>query len=267
MERWKKIFLYLTAAASWFSTQAGMTAAQNSLHEHNELDDKNSEAVYLKQLKKVRSNDGRVASQIDELFEDELDETMNYGHRSHSSHSSHRSHYSGSSGGHSGHSSHQSHYSGSGVYHGGGGYSGSSSSGSSSGDSSGGGSSSAPAPEKDIIPIIEIQRQLNILGYNCGAEDGRKGAATVAAIKKFQIEYGLTADGIVDWKTESWLNSTKIDAIRDALQKFGYKFNPALGNGRTQEVADAIYDFQSKHNLESNGRIDLKTKRALGLGG
>lgn len=263
MDRWKKFFLYLTAAASWFSTQTGMTAVHNSSIDQNEFSDRNSDEIYLKQVKRVRSNDGRVASQIDELFEDELDETMNYGHRSHSSH---RSHYSGASGRHTSHISHQSHYSGSGGYYDDD-YSGSSSGGSSRGGSSSGGSSSAPTPKKDIIPVIEIQRQLNILGYNCGTEDGQKGAATVNAIKNFQIEYGLPADGIVDWKTESWLNSTKIDAIREALQKFGYKFNPALGNGRTKEVADAIYDFQVKNNLDANGRIDLKTKRALGLGG
>ncbi|MBQ9479501.1 MAG: peptidoglycan-binding protein [Selenomonadaceae bacterium] len=107
---------------------------------------------------------------------------------------------------------------------------------------------------------------MNLLGYSCGTESGEKDANTVNAIKTFQIEYGLPADGIVDWKTESWLNSTKIEAIRAALQKFGYKLNPG-GKGRTQDVIDAIYDFQARHNLDTTGRIDLKTKRALGLGG
>ena len=193
MDKWKKFCLHLTAAASWFLTQSSLTTAQPPAIVPEELND--TDEIYLRQHKPVRANDSKVASQIDELFEGEFTETVDYGHRSHSSH---RSHYSGSSGIHRSHISHQSHYSGSDDYDDGYG------SGSSSSGSSGGGSrSSAQAPKKDIISVADIQKQLNLLGYSCGTESGEKDANTVNAIKTFQIEYGLPADGIVDWKTES----------------------------------------------------------------
>lgn len=261
MKTWSRFLLYLTAAASWFSTQTGMTAEQSlSTNQNNRVDE-----IYLKQNFKAKFNKSSTASQVDELFEDEFTESINYGHRSHSSHSSHSSHYSGATGKHRSHISHQSHYSA---------YDSSGGSHSSpgvyrppSGSSGGTGSSSAPAPQKDIIPIIDIQKQLNSLGYSCGSENGVKDDKTIAAIKKFQVEYDLPVDGIVGWKTESWLNSTHIFDVRTALERLGYKFDSRLGSGRTSEVVDAIKDFQTNHNLESHGRIDRKTKKALGLGG
>lgn len=264
MSKWKKFWLYFVTALAWLSSQIGITAAhgwQNTPDVAND-DSDDSEIVFVPSAKNLKTQNGAL-SRVDELFNSDFAETVNYGHRSHRSH---RSHYSGSGGG-------RYYYDDEDSYSSGGGYSGGGSrrsgGGSSSGSGSRSGGSSAPvAPaKKDILPIATIQKQLNLLGYNCGEESGTKNENTINAIKTFQIEYGLTADGYVDWKTESWLNSTKIEAIREALTKLGYKFNPSLGNGRTQEVINAIYDFQARHNLDQNGRIDLKTKRALGLGG
>lgn len=261
MKNWSRFLLYLTAAASWFSTQSEVTAEQSlSKAQNNRVDE-----IYLRQHFKAKFNNSATAAQVDELLDGEFTESINYGHRSHSSHSSHSSHYSGATGKHRSHISHQSHYS---AYDSSGGNHSSPNVYRPPSRSSGGtGSSSAPAPQKDIIPVIDIQKQLNQLGYDCGSENGIKNDKTIAAIKKFQTEYDLPADGIVGWKTESWLNSTRISDVRTALEKFGYKFAGSSGSGRTTEVVDAIKDFQTNHELESHGRIDRKTKKALGLGG
>ncbi|MFR9064943.1 MAG: peptidoglycan-binding domain-containing protein, partial [[Clostridium] scindens] len=50
-----------------------------------------------------------------------------------------------------------------------------------------------------------MQERLNALGYDCGAVDGINGTKTQAAIKAFQRDYGLVADGIVGPKTWSKL--------------------------------------------------------------
>ena len=45
--------------------------------------------------------------------------------------------------------------------------------------------------------VRELQRQLTDLGYSCGVADGVFGAKTETAVKDFQRDHGLKADGIV----------------------------------------------------------------------
>ncbi len=52
----------------------------------------------------------------------------------------------------------------------------------------------------------QIQQKLKDLGYYNGAVDGVLGKASIAAIKKFQKDNGLVADGIVGSKTAAKLN-------------------------------------------------------------
>lgn len=52
---------------------------------------------------------------------------------------------------------------------------------------------------------VSLQRRLSELGYNCGTPDGVVGKKTKTAIKAFQQDYGLLADGIVGIKTRSAL--------------------------------------------------------------
>ena len=40
-----------------------------------------------------------------------------------------------------------------------------------------------------------LQENLNALGYSCGTPDGKYGANTAAAVRKFQMEHGLAVDG------------------------------------------------------------------------
>ena len=113
-----------------------------------------------------------------------------------------------------------------------------------------------PVHDINDDPVSTIRR---IINYNFINENILRQAFTRRA---FQIEYGLNADGYVDWQTEAWVNATKIEYVRNALKEKGYKLDE--GTGRSQTVTDAIKDFQKKNGLDVNGRIDLKTKQTLG---
>lgn len=45
--------------------------------------------------------------------------------------------------------------------------------------------------------VKQLQEWLNQLGYDCGRPDGIFGTQTEFAVKKFQVNHGLKADGIV----------------------------------------------------------------------
>ena len=44
--------------------------------------------------------------------------------------------------------------------------------------------------------VVELQKKLNELGYNCGNPDGNFGTQTDNAVRKFQADYNLKVDGI-----------------------------------------------------------------------
>ena len=50
--------------------------------------------------------------------------------------------------------------------------------------------------------VTVLQQRLNTLGFNVGAADGSFGAGTLAAVKAFQAQKGITpADGVVNAAT------------------------------------------------------------------
>ena len=200
MKKSKKVWLTIVTVSSWALAQLGLPTIAQAWEPYSDdlkILDHNG-AVNLNRFKgnNFKSKDSlphkQVFDSIDGIFSNDLVEMAHYSHRSHSSHRSHYSHYSSSSGR-------------------GGGYSGGYSSGSSGSSSSG---YVAPAQPSDVLPIADIQKQLNDLGYSVGTVDGQKGPNTVQAIKNFQIEYGLPVSGIVDWQTEAYLNSTNINIVR-----------------------------------------------------
>lgn len=49
--------------------------------------------------------------------------------------------------------------------------------------------------------IRKVQRTLNRCGYSCGTADGVMGTKTKRALKKYQRDNGLTADGLIGRQT------------------------------------------------------------------
>ena len=66
-------------------------------------------------------------------------------------------------------------------------------------------SSSNYSQSADVVSIYKVQVRLNELGYDCGTPDGAKGPRTTEAIKQFQRDNGLTADGVVGNQTKTAL--------------------------------------------------------------
>ena len=149
MKKSKKAWLTFVTVSSWVLAQLGLpTAAQAWAPYSDDLQtlDRNG-AVNLNKFKGTtfKSKDSlpqkQIFDSIDGIFSNDLVEMAHYSHRSHSSHRSHYSHYSSS--------------------YGRGGYSGGYSSGSSSSSDEG---YVAPAHPTDVLPIADIQNQLNGLG-------------------------------------------------------------------------------------------------------
>ena len=74
--------------------------------------------------------------------------------------------------------------------------------------------------------VKTLQENLNKLGYNCGAVDGKFGTATEKAVKLFQTDHGLTIDGIAGTQTQT--------ALEEAL-KDGSKAEPQYDTTLTLE--------------------------------
>lgn len=57
-----------------------------------------------------------------------------------------------------------------------------------------------------MTTTLDLQQRLELLGYDPGPIDGVPGRRTIAAVKAFQEDAGLTVDGIVGPKTLAALN-------------------------------------------------------------
>ncbi len=64
--------------------------------------------------------------------------------------------------------------------------------------------------------VAELQTRLNALGYNAGSSDGDFGETTLSAVKAFQRDRGLEADGIIGAQTYLAIMGREIPVSRDA---------------------------------------------------
>ncbi len=132
-----------------------------------------------------------------------------------------------------------------------------------------------------------VQQMLTDLKYYSGSINGTYDDATIAAVKAFQANNGLTSDGLAGTKTYTVLQSgsargasepvatptptyktlklnatgSAVTTLQNALKALGYKAT-ATGTYST-ETRDAVVEFQMRNNLTADGIAGQSTQLAL----
>ncbi|WP_180966000.1 peptidoglycan-binding domain-containing protein [Fischerella thermalis] len=144
--------------------------------------------------------------------------------------------------------------------------------------------------EGDAGPqVLQLQRNLAQLGYFQANPTGNFGSVTKDAVVRFQRDYGLTANGIVDGQTWTAIstnanytnnnnsacsptsgficlgeNSPRVVAVQQSLRQQGF-FNREITGYYGTETRDAVAKFQQTAGLNPTGFVDFQTWQALGL--
>lgn len=156
------------------------------------------------------------------------------------------------------------------------------------GSSSGSGSSASGLKlNSKGTDVRNLQQDLTTLGYYWAEITGNFGAKTETAVKRFQEENGLTADGVAGTKTLNAiaaavarkggtpasgssagttlkLNSqgTKVSQLQTDLKQLGYYYAEITGNfGERTEAA--VKAFQKAKGLTADGVAGTKTLNAI----
>lgn len=93
------------------------------------------------------------------------------------------------------------------------------------------------------MTVLQIQHLLCYLGYDPGSCDGIQGANTQAAVKKFQADFGLTADGIVGAVTQKML----VGAVAGTAVKVERKPTSASETSEPDAAAQYLRDDGCYH--------------------
>lgn len=86
-----------------------------------------------------------------------------------------------------------------------------------------------------LIDTRSVQARLRDLGFDPGPVDGIRGRMTIAALKAFQTERGLTADGVVGAETFRALFDTPPGAPIESFDQLPW-YQEALRNAGVEEV-------------------------------
>lgn len=156
------------------------------------------------------------------------------------------------------------------------------------GSSSGSGSSASGLKlNSKGTEVRNLQQDLTTLGYYWAEITGNFGAKTETAVKRFQEENGLTADGVAGTKTLNAiaaavarkggtpasggsagttlkLNSqgTKVSQLQTDLKQLGYYYAEITGNFGAKTEA-AVKAFQKAKGLTADGVAGTKTLNAI----
>lgn len=156
------------------------------------------------------------------------------------------------------------------------------------GSSSGSGSSASGLKlNSKGTDVRNLQQDLTTLGYYWAEITGNFGAKTETAVKRFQEENGLTADGVAGTKTLNAiaaavarkggtpasggsagttlkLNSqgTKVSQLQTDLKQLGYYYAKITGNFGAKTEA-AVKAFQKAKGLTADGVAGTKTLNAI----
>ena len=133
-----------------------------------------------------------------------------------------------------------------------------------------------------INSTLDIQQFLSNNGFNPGPIDGQSGPKTKNALKAFQKENGLLADGIPGNKTKAAMRaytgcksenyceardnrSAKLDSIADVQTYLANNgFNPGIIDGKMGSYTrEAIKAFQRKVGLIPDGVAGTRTKSEM----
>ena len=112
--------------------------------------------------------------------------------------------------------------------------------------------------------VKKLQQNLIGMGYLDGSADGSFGAKTKAAVKEFQKDFGLSADGSAGEATQSALRNA-IVRVQVELKAAGYAPGAADGHFGTK-TKKALQAYQGDNGLEKTGEADAETWAFLNRG-
>lgn len=126
--------------------------------------------------------------------------------------------------------------------------------------------------------VAAVQARLSTLGYYSSTVDGAWGSRTEAAVKRFQSDYGLKADGMVGSATAKKLGislpvnggiskgktDANVAAVQARLKTYGYYKSTVDGAWGNKTLA-AVLAYQSNSGLTVDGVVGSGTANKLGI--
>ena len=126
--------------------------------------------------------------------------------------------------------------------------------------------------------VAAVQARLTTLGYYSSGVDGKWGSRTTAAVKKFQSDNGLKADGAVGSATASKLKiklpisggisygktNANVAAVQARLKTYGY-YTSAVDGAWGNNTLAAVLKYQANSGLTVDGVVGSGTAKKLGL--
>ena len=122
--------------------------------------------------------------------------------------------------------------------------------------------------------VVRLQKRLAELYYYTGKISGKYLEGTRAAIKAFQEDFGLTADGVADEETQALLYGTEfrplqygssgedVKQLQTRLTELGYYTGKISGN-YLDASQTAVSAFQERNGLTATGKADVDTQTLL----
>ena len=121
--------------------------------------------------------------------------------------------------------------------------------------------------------VVQVHKILQLFGYKVGNPDGVLGANTRSAIAAFQEDNDLKVSRFVDQATWARLHifdqyglvvngGLNVEVVQQALKNAGY--DPGAIDGKFgAKTMDALRSFQRKNNLNSDGKVGVRTLNVL----
>lgn len=115
-----------------------------------------------------------------------------------------------------------------------------------------------------------LQKRLQELGFYSGEIDGVLNVAIEEAVKAFQEEEGLAADGVVGLATEEALDldlhpvDSDVEQLQQRLSELDL-YQGAIDGVWDQAIIAAVKEFQKVEGLAEDGVVGMTTLEALDI--